>query len=68
MGSASSMAVQVTVPETALRIRISLCFHQLAMVMAVVTISLATTMPGLLMDVVRLIMSTWLKLKTNQIL
>jgi hypothetical protein len=49
------VAIQVTVPETALRIKINWLFLLLAVVMAVATISLATTMPGL-MVVVRLTM------------
>jgi hypothetical protein len=66
MDSASSVASQVTVPETALRVRTSLHFLLLAVGMAVVLISLATLMPSLLMVVDSLIMSTWLKLKINQ--
>jgi hypothetical protein len=65
MDSASSVAIQVTVPETAPRVRISLRFPLLAVVMAVVLISLATIMPDLHMVVGRHIMSTWLKLKIN---
>jgi hypothetical protein len=53
--SASSVAIQVTVPEIALRIRINWLFLLLAVVMAA-TVSLATTMLGLML-MVRLIMS-----------
>jgi hypothetical protein len=66
MDSASSVASQVTVPETALRVRTSLHFLLLAVGMAVVLISLATLMPDLHMVVGRRIMSTWLKLRINQ--
>jgi hypothetical protein len=52
------VAIQVTVPETALRIRINRLFLLLAVVMAVAATSLATTtMPGLHMVVGRLITS-----------
>jgi hypothetical protein len=57
LGSASSVAVQVTVLENARRIRINWHFLLLAVVMAVTTTSLATTMPGLHMIVGRLITS-----------
>jgi hypothetical protein len=63
--SASSVASQVTMPEIALRIRISWLFLLLAVVMAVGILSLTTAMSGLLMVMDRTIMSTWLKLKIN---
>jgi hypothetical protein len=55
MGFASSVAVQVIVLENACGIRINWHFLLLAVVMAVATINLAITMPGLHMVVGRLI-------------
>src|SRR3990170_7827154 len=65
---ASSVASQATVPETARRIRINWLFLLLAVVLAVVFLSSATTMPDLLMVVGSTTTSTCLKLRNNQIL
>ena len=60
-GCASSVAVQVTVLETAGRIRISWHFPQLA----VATTRTATSTLSLLMFVVRPTTLIWVKLKTS---
>jgi hypothetical protein len=57
VGFASSVAIRVTMPETAHKVRISWPFLLLAEVMAVELFSSAITVPDLLMVVVRLITS-----------